>query len=68
VRTPLRPRKCSRTANTGPRGEDASSFVDIADEQIRDHADEELNSPRALIPSTPRPRGRRHGARRLRPR
>ena len=33
-----------RTSNTRPHGEDASSFVDIADEQIRDHADEELNS------------------------
>jgi hypothetical protein len=33
-----------RTSNTGPHGEDASSFVDIADEQIRDHPHEELNS------------------------
>jgi len=36
-------------------GEDARSFVDIADERIRDHADEELNSGPALIPQ---PRGR----------
>jgi hypothetical protein len=36
--------KCERSSSTRPHGEDASSFVDIADEQIRDHADEELNS------------------------
>jgi hypothetical protein len=37
--------------NTRPQSEDASSFVDIADEQIRDHADEELNSGPCPHPS-----------------
>jgi hypothetical protein len=36
--------KVRTNSNTRPHGEDASSFVDIADEQIRDHANEELNS------------------------
>jgi hypothetical protein len=43
--------KCERTSNTRPRGEDASSFVGIANEQIRDHADEELNSGPSPHPS-----------------
>jgi hypothetical protein len=34
--------KVRTNSNTRPHGEDASSFVDIADEQIRDHPHEEL--------------------------
>ena len=37
VRTPFPSPRVRTNSNTGPHGEDASSFVDIANEQIRDH-------------------------------
>jgi hypothetical protein len=51
--------KVRTNSNTRPHGEDASSFVDIADERIRDHAHEELNSGPSPHPSR---RGRRGDA------